>query len=314
MREETNVEALRALIHAYPDALQMRTPYGDTPLHLACLRKVNFDVLREVAQASCQCLESSSTICGSVTHRLSPLIARNRAGQSPISIAMDEYQKVMKTKHWCTTTIQTPEQAYSFEALAALVKMLHYGPGHGDERDESLVAACLSLHRNDVRLDPSFIRRALYLYPVELRVVDRDLNYPLHVEASIPVEKMVLLDAPHSSTSNCCDGACHKRMGLLHMILDIYPDAAKHRNKEGKFPLDIMIQNGRPWDKTFAYVVRAHPEVLRWLKNMSPKVVSHMLAQVANGCGIDTLYSLISKSPALLYENESGANVVHERP
>jgi Ankyrin repeat len=306
MREEITVEAVRALIHAFPAALHMRTLYEDTPLHLACLRNANPDVVREVAQASFAGLEPFLSSCG--THYLSPLIGRNRAGQTPIGIAMEEYQKLINVNatQCCVTAAQTLEQCRAFEVLASLVKMLHYGHGEDDSGgNESLVAACLSSHRNGARLDPAFIRRAVYLFPGEAKIRDKDLNYPLHVEASIPVEKLVLLDAATPTSTGCCDGACHKRKGVLQMLMEIYPDAVKQRNKAGEFPLTLMVQNGRSWDNTFAHVVQAYPEAVHWVENVSPKVVSHLLAQVANGCGVDTMYSLIRARPGLLYESDS---------
>lgn len=77
MRAETDVGAIAALIRAYPGALSMKTIYGDTPLHLACIRKVHHDVVREVALAS------------SAGGRNSPILSRNTAGQNPIEIAME---------------------------------------------------------------------------------------------------------------------------------------------------------------------------------------------------------------------------------
>lgn len=307
MREETNVEVLRALIHAYPDALHMRTLYEDTPLSLACLRKVHPDVMREVAHASYDGLDSSGT---DGTHRLSPLVIRNRAGQTPIGIAMEEYRKASAEAptRFCVTSDPTPEQTRAFNALSALVKILHYGPSKDGGRNESLVSACLLLHRNEVRLDPAFIRRALLVNPGEAKMVDKDLNYPLHVEASIPVEKMILLDAPHVPTTGCCcGGTCHKRVGVLQMLVEIYPDAAKHRNKDGDFPLNLMVCNGRPWDNTFAFVVRAYPEALHWVDNLSPKIAAHVLAKVSSGCGVDTLYSLVRARPAMLWSYEESS-------
>ena len=44
IREEMDVEALRAIIRAYPDALHMKTTYEDTPLHLVSLLFVSLNV------------------------------------------------------------------------------------------------------------------------------------------------------------------------------------------------------------------------------------------------------------------------------
>jgi hypothetical protein len=85
MREETNIEVLQALIRAFPEALHMRTVYGDTPLSLACLRRVDAKVVEQVAICS----------CAGVRKRL-PIVTENTAGQTPLSIAMEEFQKSIK--------------------------------------------------------------------------------------------------------------------------------------------------------------------------------------------------------------------------
>jgi hypothetical protein len=87
---------------------------------------------------------------------------------------------------------------------------------------------------------------------------------------------MSLLDGP---TNGCCGGACAKRSGVLHLLWEIYPAAAKHRNSSGYFPLSLMIQNGRPWDRTFSQILRWHPQAFHWLDGVTPKVVPHILAR-----------------------------------
>jgi ankyrin repeat protein len=179
VRVETDVAALQALIRACPKALQMRTIYEDTPLHLACLRQVSAAVVHEVATASCEGLEVSLANCDQL---ISPIFLRNSAGQTPISIAMEDNQKAFsQTARRCTVEVGlAATQRRAFDVLAILAKMLHYGPATMDEMEgQNLVLACVSLHRKNVRLDPTFIRRAILASPEQVAECDEEGNYPL---------------------------------------------------------------------------------------------------------------------------------------
>jgi len=287
-REGTNVAAIRSLIRAFPDALHLKTTYGDNPLHLACFRDAGADVVYEVARASCD-------------GRHKALLEQNTAGQSPIGIAIEKFQTVCKGgSGCCVTSTYTPEKRRTFEVLATLVKLLYYGVSHHEDGSglASLVKACVCLHRRDVRLDPAFIRRAIHLHPEEVRVVDEDGNFPLHIEASIPVEKMSLLDGP--TTCGCCLGKCHSRAEILGTLLFAYPEATRVRNEADEFPLGLMIQNGRSWDQTFALTLRNFPPALHWYKGMDDKFISLILARVSKECGHDTFYELLNSRPDMV--------------
>jgi hypothetical protein len=292
---KTDAVALRGLMKAFPNALQMKTRYNDTPLSLACLRNVRADVLREIAEATWQGAEYGSL-------RSSPLLLCNRAGQTPMSIVLDEYRKAsvhVSTECYRTAATTTPADTLpAFDVLATLVKLLHYGPGPESEGSQSLLVASLSLHRYDVRLPPSFIRSALALNPREAAVLDGDGNYPMHIEAGIPVEKMTLLDSPHPCRS--CGDYCCQRLDILPTLMDIYPQASKTSNQHGAFPLGLMVRNGRRWDKTFALVLRSCPEAIHD-EVLSVTIVPRLLAKVEHCCGLDTLYGVIRSRPDIVH-------------
>jgi len=276
MRSETDILAIQALIRACPRALQMKTIYDDTPLHLACLRRVSAAVVHEVALASCQGLEVSLANCN---QRISPIFIQNTAGQTPVTIAMEEYRRafVGVPQRCSVQTSLSAEQKRAFDVLSTLAKMLYYGPTNAEEADrQNLVLACVCLHRKNVRLDPTFIRRAISSAPEQVSECDEDGNYPLHFEAGIPIEKMSLLDGPNQG---CCGGDCSLRAGVLRLLLDIYPEAAKQRNFYGDFPLALMIQNGRLWDNTFSMVVRTHPQAFHWVEGVTQILVPSILSR-----------------------------------
>lgn len=260
----------------------------------ACLRRVSPDVVREVALASCVGLESALATCNG---RISPLLIQNTAGQTPIGISMEEYQKQCKGSYCSLQSNLYSTQIRSFTTVSILAKILHYGPSNNENKGQSLVGACVALHRKGARIDPAYIHRALNLFPEEARITDDDGNTPLHIESSIPIEKMSLLDG---NAAGCCDGGTHRRVGVLRKLLEIYPEAAKNRNNNGDFPLNLMIQNGRPWDSSFALVVRTYPQALHWVHRIDVKLLPLILARVSSNCGSDTLFTLIRGRPEFL--------------
>jgi hypothetical protein len=281
MRKDIELVTVKCLIRAFPDALHSTTIYGDTPLHLACFRYADPDVVQEVALAS----SSGQT---------SPVLLRNTASQTPIGIAMDEFRSICRGGGFCCVNSQyRPEQKRAFRVLAALAKISYYGPGYQDYKQLSLIQACVALHRKNIRLDPAFIRRAIHMYPEETRLMDKEGNTPLHYEASIPVEKMALLDAP----SRCCGGRCHKRFGILRMLLEMYPQATQFRNASGHFPLALMIQNGRLWGDEVALALRAFPPALHWHKGVDDSILPLILEKAGKECGQNTLFFILNSRP-----------------
>jgi hypothetical protein len=266
IRRETDLESLRALLRAYPDALYTRTMYDDTPLHLACFRSVDPEVVREVALASSFGLEKALAQCNG---RVSPLLLENTAGQTPIGIVMEEFRRTTP----CTSSGINQR---AFDILKILVNLLQYGPAPATKEDpHNLVAACVALHRRGVRLDPSFIRQVIRLHPEEVKVKDAEGNYPLHVEASIPIEKMSLLDG---SSEGCPhNGTCYQRTSVLRCLLEIHPEAVRHQNNAGAFPLGLMIHNGRPWNSTMAFILQNYPPAFHTIPPIERKLIPQIV-------------------------------------
>ena len=292
-RDGTDVDAIQSLIRAYPEALHLKTVYGDTPLHLSVLRRASVPVVRLIAQASAE-------------RRTWSLLEQNASGQTPLGIAMEAFQSACQGRRGGCCVEQTHGTFHSsrqvgqddiFHVLAMLVKLLYYGPC-ANEQESNLVRACVSLHRQDIRLDPAFLRRAIALFPEEVQMVDSEGNYPLHIEAGIPVEKMTLLD---SSVAGCCGGKCHTRSGILEILLEAHPAALCVRNSADEFPLGLMIRSGRTWSKAFALALRTFPSALQWYHGgINDGLYSFILERVSKHCGPDTLYQLLLAQPTIV--------------
>jgi len=231
---------------------------------------------------------------------VSPALEQNLAAQTPIGIAMAEFRGLCQNgKISSVSSTYRPNQKRVFQVLATLVKIVHYGPVRCQRQgleDLSLLQACVVLHRQNIRLDPAFIRQVIHMYPEEVKIMDKDGNYPLHIEASIPVEKMPLLDG-------CCEGKSHSRMGILRVLLEAYPNACAARNKQNQFPLGLMIQNGRLWGHTIAVALRAFPPALHWYKGLDDRFSSILLEKASKECGADTLFALLASRPGLFDES-----------
>lgn len=87
---------------------------------------------------------------------------------------------------------------------------------------------------------------------------------------------MFLLNGPRQSK---CGESCHDRMGILRVLIEMFPEAAKIRSASGCFPLSLMVQNGRPWDDTFALVLRSHPEAFHWISGITSKMAPHIVSK-----------------------------------
>jgi len=289
MRPDINVSSLKCLIRASPDAIRFKTANGDSPLHLACLRKCSEEVIREVAMAA----SNGDT---------SPALESNLAAQTPIGIAMAEFRGICQEGGTvCCISSSKLDQTRIFQVLATLVKIVFYGPvrcQHQGLDGLSLLRACVVLHRQNIRLDPAFIRQVIHLYPEEVKIMDEDGNFPLHIEASIPVEKMSLLDGS-------CDGPSHQRMELLRILLDAYPQACAARNKENQFPLGLMIQNGRLWGHSLSIALRAFPPALHWYRGLDDRFSAILLEKASKECGADTLFQLLQSRPGLFEDTST---------
>jgi ankyrin repeat protein len=301
MREDTSVPAVRCLVRALPNAVHSKTVYGDSPLHLAIFRRASPEIVREVAMSA----------SGS---QASPTLEPNLSGQTPIGIAIEEFNSVCRSNSPGTCYVScdySPEQMRVFQVLATLVKILHYGPArcqNEDLNDLSLLHACVSLHRKGARLDPTFIRRAIHMYPGEVKMADEYGNYPLTIEAGIPVEKMVLLNG--CQDGGCCSGQCNRRDGVLRILLEIYPDACKASNDDGHFPLGLMIQNGREWGHPIAMALQAFPPALHLYKGLDGRILPLLFEKASKECGTEVIYSLLSSRPDLLFEDPSDGPAV----
>lgn len=284
-RHGTDIAAIQSLIRAYPEALHLKTVYGDTPLHLSIVRKANHQVVRLIAESE-----------SSMEKRGAPLLEQNGSGQTPIGLAIESFQSTCQGSSGCCVRSDPShvDQARAFDVLAMLVRLIFYGI---TSEETNLVRACVSLHRRDVRLDPAFIRRAISLHPEELRAADEAGNLPLHIEAGIPVEKMTLLD---SSITGCCGGKCHKRSGLLEVLLEAYPEALTVRNVNDEFPLGLMIRNGRTWSHAFALALRTFPPALHWYHGgVNENLLPLIIVNVSKHCGKDTLFQLLNTRPTI---------------
>ncbi|KAG7349718.1 ankyrin repeat domain protein [Nitzschia inconspicua] len=292
IRQDARIDTLRCIIRANPEALLAKTQNGDTPLHLACFRKVGVEIVRELAMA---------TSCGNTSLLLLP----NVGGQTPIGIALEEFRNTLRLYDGCFVSREySPRENRAFEVLATLVKMLYYGPVRCQRLENerlSLLHASLALHRRGVRLDPIFIQTVIRLHPGDAFVADEQGDFACHIEASIPVEKMPILNGEMICRGKFCKKKCHERSGVLSMLLEVNPGATKHRNRQHQFPLGLMINNGRNWNQSNAVAValRSYPPALHWYKELDDGTLPSVLARIGKDCGSDTIFSLLRSRPGL---------------
>lgn len=94
-------------------------------------------------------------------------------------------------------------------------------------------------------------------------------------------------------------------MGILRMILELFPDATKQRNTASQFPLGLMIQNGRLWGHTVALALQAFPPVLHWHKGLDDQLLAYILEKASKECGQDTIFALLNSRPNVFFRRPS---------
>lgn len=274
MRVQTDPDALKVLIAAYPEAITAKTTYGHTPLHLACCRGMNVDIIRHMIE-----VHGCHTI----------LLVPDASGQTPVSIVLDMFHRQLDCENFAASSNST------FQSLLYFVQVLHHRTIRLPEYT-NVVHACVALHRRNIRLHPAFIRQVIQSHPLDVQQPNADGHYPIHVEASIPIEKITgLLNAP---AKRCpVHRACHERSSVLRLLLDTYPDAAKKSTPSG-FLLPLLLENGRPWDSLTAMIAQLHPAAI---DGCLP--TPYLLDRVRRDCGPTTLFQLLRSQPANLWEH-----------
>ena len=287
MRRETDISALQALILAFPAALQSKTTYGDTPLHLACLRRMDVDVVRQIIVAG-----GLPTL----------LLAHNRSGQTPISIVLEYYQQNLRKNCDDAPSFSEENDEISYQLLVLFARILYHGNVSPPDGDNAL-QACIALHRRNVRLHPAFLCQVIQRNPAEVHQCDENGYYPIHIEASIPIEKMSLLNGhctSHSaeedqeSSTTTTDRCRYDRAGILRRLLDLYPKACEADTPDG-FLLPMLLENGRSWDATTAMVAQLHPPAVARVRDMAPQ---HLLRLVGRDCGNNTMFQVLRSRPS----------------
>lgn len=108
---------------------------------------------------------------------------------------------------------------------------------------------------------------------------------------------MTILD---SCIPGCCGGKCHKRTGILEMLIESHPEALCVRNAAGEFPLGMMIRSGRTWSHAFALALRSFPPALHWYHGgVNDNLLPLIIDNVSKHCGKETLYQLINTRPSI---------------
>jgi len=103
-------------------------------------------------------------------------------------------------------------------------------------------------------------------------------NFALHIMASTPPidEATAERVEPHPLTDDA------KAVEPLNDVVEVYPQAARRTNKDGKLPLRLAIESGRRWNSGVKALVKANPTALLY-ENLPLGALPHAFEKVAQG-------------------------------
>ena len=92
-----------------------------------------------------------------------------------------------------------------------------------------------------------------------------------------------------------------KEREAIQSLLEVYPEAASHRNEAGAYPLTIAIENRIPFENGVGDILNAYKQVVHHRDHTTSGLYPFQLAAAVGGkVGIETTFHLLLTKPDLL--------------
>jgi hypothetical protein len=325
--------AVEALIRACPDIVNVRNNGGNLPLHVACSYRASADVLRVLINANPKTAAIRNTmgftplhiLCdyGSSEESIQAILeteegarkvtAKDRLyGRKALDIlnqrktleyftarvkrlrnARQQERDAMLCGLWSDNDLRQLDvqiqdaKRSSYWSMARLLILTEYYQrpltvrDYGDDNKDTVIA-CLAIEE----CPPSLLEFALLLYKDELMIADEKGNYPLHYACARKATEPML------------------RQWIVQEYVLAYPDAAKHPNNEGLYPLQIYLQSFEkqpPWSEVLKSLVFANLNAI-WALPIDSRVIPIILERIASDVTTRSeIFNLIQGNPILLF-------------
>lgn len=223
-----------------------------------------------------------------------------------------------------------------FESEQALVDVLLAFPQQQEEQDESdrkaariysQLASMLEYTikfplRQDIVQQKNFglhtvaaLTADLQLLQLALEVFPHQVNVPSSKNGRLPLHAFLATAAdgrPLPVFTTTVDEECNRvrrfrfpfdLLPLLRVLVRACPAALTTRDAAGQLPLHIAIAAG--WNE-FDVLLSDHPDSLHAVDGESGWMLPFQLAAVSPACGLDTVYKLLRRDPAVLRSSIEG--------
>jgi len=289
------------LLDAYPEALFQQDSSGWTPLHLTILHGGDEETILLLIRRGGKIVASvQSPYIGSPLHlacrHIAPLAvlealvkaniemvtAPNEYGTKPADLVWTQFLRQSRNKHVFNVVVRPDENRSDININHPSIKDLI-------ERIKILLAAVSTAGReNQNQNEPlkihdlvsnlprlgdisPLLNIVVRLYPEQVRIMDQNGNYPLHLVARNPgigqAPQLFSLGLPWSRDP-------------MEIIVSSYPLAASVMDRNGNLPLHLALKTGqRKWGTELSSLVSAYSEALQ-LRDRETGLLPFQLAAV----------------------------------
>lgn len=265
------VRVIRALLEAFPQAVETKSRHGDLPIHVACRFNASNDVLKELVKdyphtAACQTKFGQTSIV--------------MLWESRDATNLTVHNRRVATDH-CYRSVFWQKMQILLEAVAK-------------SRDTSVLHAAISL--GSLGCPHQVLEYVLYMFPDLVRQVDQDGRLPIHMAVG-----------PSSWTAP--EDSSYRRkykpreQMTIEKLLKLYPEAALIPDPVSKrYPLHTALANRHSWEGGVKELFEAAPNLMVVIDPVTGVYPFQLAAIPAGDTLVDlgTIFSVLRAHPAVL--------------
>ena len=326
-RMQPPIDAIQALVRAYPGAAFIKTVDGMTPLHFACYCGASVDVVRLLIGIGAENVKKldkrgrSPLHCSCAGFRtkdkheilrilleVDPEMAsrEDNMGRTPLSLMLDDYVEEIEEitcmngnhsfssnsiSHSHRSTNANPRAEIISEELEDCLKcttILLRAAYHGSVSD-------LILTREPFRLLHASVGTSCcppHFIRLALKIKPNQISEP-DLNGNLPLH--IAAQTSVSSHSTRID----IRFNIIESILTLYPMAARISNNNGSLPLALAIENRKTWNDGVRAILEAHPAALSTIQ-IDINIYHYILERIARGSSPTVLFEVIKAKPEIV--------------
>jgi hypothetical protein len=279
IKVEANEDIVLTLLRAHPQAASIPDRNGWFPVHVAFRKGYSVDTLVDLMEADPNALMRHSF----TLHYWDWYITTNLSG---LNNGKNDFSRNCVDQNIFWQHLGADFQGF-WTKMAILANVAHYKYLRRtictNPFDEILHAV---VGQARYTLPREFVTLVMRLHLTMAGSKDRDGNYPLHViSATRPSQQTVEED-----------------LRIIQNLLLAFPDATKMKNKKGRYPLSLMIENGRCWNNGVELLFKTDPDVIvRKDNGLYPFMLAANSKSASsrsdNICSINLIYELVRHSP-----------------